>query len=50
MVMQQQLQQIPWQTYGLTPTLIAAAINAIKGMERKDKDLFSDDMSVKEIF
>ena len=50
MVMQQQLQQIPWQTYGLTPALIAAAINAIKGMEGKDKDLFSDDMSVKEIF
>ena len=48
--MQQQLQQIPWQTYGLTPTLIVPAINAIKGMEGKDKDLFSDDMSVKEIF
>jgi len=50
MVMQQQLQQIPWQTYGLPPALIAPAINAIKGMEGKDKDLFSDDMSVKEIF
>ena len=49
-VMQKQLDQFPWQKYGLTPDIIAPGLQAIKGMEGEYKALFSDDVNVKEIF
>jgi hypothetical protein len=48
--MQQQLQEFPWQSYGLTPDLVAPALHAIKTMPVKGKALFANDTQVKEIF
>jgi hypothetical protein len=47
LVMQKQLGQFPWQTYGLTPDIIAPALHAIKAVEVEDKALFSKEVNVK---
>ena len=49
LVMQEQLDKIPWPSYGLTSDIVAPALHAIKKMEVEDQVLFSDDVNVKEI-
>jgi len=48
--MQQQLQENPWQSYGLMTDLVTPALHPIKTMHVKDKALFVDDIQVNEIF
>ena len=48
-IMNQQLHEFPWQSYGLTTDIVAPALHAIKTLQVEDKALFLDDTHVKEI-
>jgi hypothetical protein len=49
-VIHQQLQQIPWGSFGLSTDLIGPAVHAIKSMDGEDKALFTNPINVKQIF
>jgi len=44
------IHQLPWKMFGLTTEVVTPTLNAIKKMEDKDKELFSNEHNVKEIF
>jgi len=50
LVLKSQLRQIPWQSHGLSASMVTPALWALKNMEEEDQKLFSNNSKAWEIF